>query len=118
MELLSPAYSERFKDAHNTWFGRKKTPTNPNAKMLWLQHRELNWDSTIRKYTPPPLRGIKPITREPWADVRTPAFEHGLVCAGLVWALAHKTTPTHMNMNWHDSFVRVLVRIVTFCRRR
>ena len=68
MEFLSPAYSSRYSDLHGDWYARKKTPAHPSSRELWLRHRELAWDSTVRKYTPPACKGIKPITLEPWAD--------------------------------------------------
>ena len=68
MELLSPAYSARYLGQHGEWFAKQNTPDNPRARELWLRHRELGWDNTSRKYTPPSVYGIKPMTLEPWAD--------------------------------------------------
>ena len=68
MEFVSPAYSARFRKAHPDWYAHDKAPGDPRSKSRWLRHRELAWDSSVRKYTPPSVVGIKPITLEPWAD--------------------------------------------------
>ena len=76
MEWMSPTYLERFRSAHGEWFAKRTTPSDPRAKGLWLKFRELEWDNTARKYTPPSVKGIKPLTLEPWAD-------ETMVCAHL-----------------------------------
>ena len=50
------------------WLCQSFSPSTGRSKAQWLCHRELGWDSTVRKYTPSTLRGLKPITFEPWAD--------------------------------------------------
>ena len=39
------------------------------------------WDSTIWRYTPPALRGLKPVTNEPWA--RDAGMNEGLAALAL-----------------------------------
>ena len=68
MEFLSPTYSARYTRLHGEWYGVHKSPVNPTARERYLKHRELGWDSSVRKYTPPSIKGIKPVTLEPWAD--------------------------------------------------
>ena len=36
-------------------------------EQMRLLNLEARWDETVHKVTPDPLRGVKPITREPWA---------------------------------------------------
>ena len=50
------------------WLCQSFSPSTGRSKAQWLCNRELGWDSTVRKYTPSTLRGLKPITFEPWAD--------------------------------------------------
>ena len=51
-----------------SWLGQRSPPKSPARHAKWLRWRELGWDSTARKYPPPSLRGLKPITSEPWSD--------------------------------------------------
>lgn len=50
------------------WLCHSFSPSSGRSKAQWLCHRELGWDSTVRRYTPSTLRGLKPTTFEPWAD--------------------------------------------------
>ena len=50
------------------WLCHSFSPSTGRSKAQWLCHRELGWDSTVRRYTPSTLRGLKPTTFEPWAD--------------------------------------------------
>lgn len=69
MEFLSPPkYSARCTELHGEWFGRTTTPASPEHKALWLKQRELAWDNSVRRYTPASIKGLKPVTLEPWAD--------------------------------------------------
>ena len=51
-----------------SYLEQHRTPTDAQKKAKWLKHREIAWDNTARKYTPMMLRGIRPITFDPWAD--------------------------------------------------
>jgi len=49
--------------------GREAKALNKQeARKLELRRRELGWDTTIRRDTPSTMRGVRPITTEPWAD--------------------------------------------------
>ena len=50
------------------WHFTKKRPKDPRNHYKWLKHREIGWDTTTRKYTPLVMKGLKPVTFEPWAD--------------------------------------------------
>jgi len=86
-----------------------KTTYDKDGTALTMREEQLhkNWDSTTWRYTPHVLKGIRPITREPWArdeatynESRNSVDRRGIT---EVQALQHKAKASDNGPEWNAS---------------
>ena len=64
MAIYNAKFSSHIEDAHEGFNDESALDAGQRRKST---REEANWDSSVWKYVPHSLKGIKPVTNEPWA---------------------------------------------------